>query len=111
MKKGEIRTFRTYEAADGTKGVVFCSQFESRQAAQRHIEEAIKITSKIVSRKQNQVNEKGQLVSDRILAVATLPDSHREEYVVIRRDGLICYFIESVSLQVATEIEVLIQDK
>jgi len=111
VKKGEIRAFRTYEAPDGTRGVVFYSEFDSLQAAQKRIEDAIKITSRVVTREQNQTDKKGQLVSDRILAVANLPESHKEEFVIIRRAGLTCYFIESVSLQVATQIEDLIEQK
>ena len=35
----------------------------------------------------------------------------RKEFVIRRRDGLICYLIASTLLQVATEIERLIEHK
>jgi hypothetical protein len=110
IKKGETTGSRVYQAPDGTKGTMFYSKFDSLEAAQKHIEKAIKVTSRVISREQNQNNnnEKGQLISDRILAVGNLPESHKEEFVLIRRDGLKCYFIESVSLQVAMQIEDLI---
>jgi hypothetical protein len=51
------------------------------------------------------------LISDRILALADLPKADKKEFVIIRRDGLICYVIESTSLQVAMQIEGLIEHK
>ena len=99
--------FRTYEAPDGTKGQVFYIDFDSLQAAQEQIERWVKVTPTITSREQNQ----GQLISDRILGVQDLPESDKKEFVIIRRDGLTCYLIESVSLQVATQVEGLIKHK
>ena len=110
-KKDGRTAFRVYEAPDGTKGNVVYSEFDSLQAAQKHIEEAIKVTSSVTSREQNQTNEKGQLVDDRILAIGDLPGSHKKEFVIIGRDGLYCYVIESVSLQVVIQIEGLIQHR
>jgi hypothetical protein len=57
------------------------------------------------------MNEKGQLVSDRILGVQDLPEPTQKEFVIIRRDDLNCYLIESKSLQVAVQIEDLIEHK
>lgn len=102
--------FRTYEAPDGTKGHVRYIEFDSLPAAQEQIEKWVKVTPKITSREQNQI-DKGQLVSDRILGVQDLPESDKKEFVIIRRDGLTCYLIESVSLQVALQVEGLIEHK
>ena len=104
---GNRSAFRTYEAPDGTKGQVFYIDFDSLQAAQEQIERWVKVTPKITSREQNQ----GQLISDRILGVQDLPESDKKKFVIIRRDGLTCYLIESVSLQVATQVEGLIRHK
>jgi len=57
------------------------------------------------------MNKKDQLVSDRILGVQDLPEPEKKEFVIIRRDDLTCYLIESVSLQVATQIEDLIEHR
>lgn len=109
-KSGHLTSFRTYEAADGTKGQIAYTEFDSPQAAQQQIEEWVKATRTVTSREQNQ-SKGGQLISDRILAVGDLPKSDKKEFVIIRRDDLKCYLIESASLQVATQIEDLIQQK
>lgn len=101
---------RTYKASDGTKGQITYTEFDSLQAAQQQIEDWIKPTRKITSREQNQ-RKGGQLIDDRIFAVAVLPKSDKEEFVIIRRESLKCYVIESVSLQIAIQIEDLIDYK
>jgi hypothetical protein len=102
---------RVYEAPDDSRGQVSYVKFDSLQAAQEQIERWVKVTPKITSRAQNQMNEKGQLVSDRILGVQDLPEPTQKEFVIIRRDDLNCYLIESKSLQVAVQIEDLIEHK
>jgi len=109
-KSGVRTAFRIYEAPDGTRGRVDYIEFKLLQDAQQQIEEWIKATSSITSREHNQI--KGRImISDRILGVADLPKSDKKEFVVIRRDNLYCYLIESESSQVATQIEDLIQHK
>jgi hypothetical protein len=102
--------FRIYAAPDGTKGQATYAEFDSLQAAQQQIEDWIKPTRRVTSREQNQ-RKGGQLIDDRILAVAVLPKSGKKEFVIIRRDGLKCYVIESVSLQVAMQVEGLVEHK
>ncbi len=97
-KSGHITAFRIYEAPDGTKGQINYTKFDSLPAAQQQIDEWIKPTSKVTSREQNQSKD-GQLISDRILAVADLPKSDKKEFVIIRRDDLNCYLIEADSLR------------
>ena len=110
-KSGVLTASRLYEAPDGSRGQVSYIKFDSLQAAQEQIESWVKVTPKITSREQDQINKKGQLVSDRVLGVQDLPGSDKKEFVIIRRDYLNCYLIESVSLQVATQIEDLIEHK
>ena len=109
-KSGHTTIFRIYEAPDGTKGQISYAEFKSLLAAQQQIEEWVKVTRTVTNREQNQSKD-GQLFSDRILGVADLPKSDQKEFVIIRRDELKCYLIESVSSQVATQIEGFIQDK
>jgi hypothetical protein len=107
-KSGVNTGFRTYEAPDGNKGQVRYVRFDSLQAAHEQIEEWVKSTPSITSRERNQI--KGRImISDRILGVADLPKSDKKEFVIIRRDDLRCYLIESASLQVARQIEDLIE--
>ena len=110
-KSGVKTAFRVYEAPDGSRGKVFYVKYDSLQASQEEIEGWVKVTPKITSREQNQINEKGQLISDRILGVQDLPEPDKKEFVIIRRDTLTCYLIESVSLQVAMQVEGLIEHK
>ncbi len=109
-KSGHRTAFRIYEAPDGNKGQLVYTEFDSPKAAQQQIEEWIKTTRTVTSREQNQ-SKGGQLISDRILAVGDLPKSDKKEFVIIRRDDLKCYLIESVSLQVAMQVERLIEHK
>jgi len=45
------------------------------------------------------------------MAITELPKSNEKEFVIVRRDGLTCYLIESASLPTALKIEGLIQHK
>jgi hypothetical protein len=109
-KSGHMTFFTTYKAPDGTKGEIHYTKFDSLEAAEQQIEKWVKATRTVTSREHNQ-SKGGQLISDRILAAADLPKSDKKEFVIIRRDGLKCYFIESVSLQVAMQIEGTIKHK
>ena len=109
-KSGHATAFRVYQAPDGNNGQIAYTEFDSLQAAQQQIEEWVKATQTVTSREQNQ-SKGGQLIGDRILAVGDLPGTDKKEFVIIRRDGLKCYLIESASLKVATQIEDLLEHK
>jgi hypothetical protein len=110
LSSGHQMAFRVYEAPDGTKSQVVYAQFASLSEAQQLIEEWLKLTTKVTSREHNK-NSGGQLISDRIVALGKVPTSRKEESVIIRRDGLNCYLIESLSLQVAMQVEGMIEHK
>jgi hypothetical protein len=109
-KSGHTTGFRIYKAPDGTEGQIHYTKFDSLEPAELQIEEWVKTTRAVTSREHNQ-NRGGQLITDRILAVADLPKSDKKEFVIIRRDDLNCYLIESASLQVALQVEGLIEHK
>ena len=109
-KSGVKTLFKVYEAPDGNQGEVWYIKFDSLPAAEQQIEEWAKLPLDVTNRERNQYGY-GQVVSDRILAVGELPGSHKKEFVIIRRDGLNCYLIESASLQVPHQIEDLIEYK
>jgi hypothetical protein len=109
-KGGPLTLFRLYKAPDGTAGQVHFTEFDSPEPAELQIEKWVKATRTVTSREHNQTKG-GQLISDRILAVADLPKSDTKEFVIIRRDYLKCYLIESVSLQVALQVESLFDHK
>lgn len=102
---GHIMAFTVYETPDGTKVLVTYTSFDSLQAAQLMIEKWVKATASVTSREKNQ-RMGGQLVSDRTLGQAEKSD--KKEFVIIRRDDLNCYLIESASLQTALQVESLI---
>jgi hypothetical protein len=107
---GHTMAFRIYGVPDGTKGRTFYVEFDSLQAAQQQIEEWAKAARTVTSR-EHDLSKDCQLINERVMATAELPKSNEKEFLIIRRDGLKCYFIESVSLQIALQIEGLIQHK
>jgi hypothetical protein len=109
-KGSPLTLYTLYKTPDGTRGQSYFTEFDSLEPAELQIEKWVKATRTVTSREHNQT--KGdQLISDRTLAVANLPKSNTKEFVIIRRDYLKCYFIESVSLQVALQIEGLVDHK
>jgi hypothetical protein len=105
---GHNLPFRVYSASDGTTGKLIMAEFDSLEAAQQQIDEWIKIAGEITCREQNQ-NSSDQRISDLIMARAiSKADSITKIFVIIRRDGLDCYLIQSSSIQVAMQIESLI---
>jgi|SRR5580700_581788 hypothetical protein len=107
---GHTMAFRIYGAPDGTKGQTFYAEFDSLRAAQQQIEEWTKAARTVTSRERN-LRKGGQLINERVMAIRELPKSNEKEFLVIMRDGLKCYLIESVSLPAALQIEGLIQHK
>ena len=109
-KGGHLTLFRLYKEPDGTEGQVHFTEFGSLEPAELQIEKWVKATRTVTSREHNQSKD-GQLISDRALGITDLPKSDKKEFVIIRRDYLECYLIESVSLQVALQVEGLIEHK
>lgn len=109
-KSGQLTIFRIYKAPDGTEGQVHYTKFKLLEGAEQQIEQWVRATHTVTSREHN-LTKGSQLVSDRTLAIADIPKSDKKNFVIIRRDDLNCYFIESVSLQVALQIEASIGQK
>jgi hypothetical protein len=109
-KGSPVTLFRVYKAPDGTEGKVHYTDFDSLEPAELQIEKWVKATRTVTTREHNKTNG-DQLISDRVLGVADLPKSDKKEFVIIRRDYLRCYLIESASLQVALQIESFIGQK
>ena len=103
-KSGQLTVFRVYKALDGPEGKVNYTEFDSLEPAELQIEKWVRATRTVTSREHNQTNG-DQLISDRVLGVTDLPKSDKKEFVIIRRDYLKCYVIESLSFQVALQIE------
>ena len=107
-ERGHLTGFRIYAAPDGTTGKVTYTTGDSPQDAQQQIEDWIKLAPVVASREQHPPGS-GQQISDRIVAQAiSKTDSKTKIFIIIRRDNLNCYFIESPSMEVARQIESLI---
>jgi hypothetical protein len=110
LPDGTKTAFRVYAAPDGSEGKVVYTKLNSVPAAQQLIEEWLKGKLTVTSRQKDQTIG-SQVISDRILALGDLPKSDKKEFVIIRRDEVNCYLIESTSLQFAIKIEALIGHK
>jgi len=110
LDSGHDSVFRVYSAPDGTQARVIYAKFASVSDAERQTLDWLKQATKVTCR-ENDKNVDGQLVNERILATRRVAKSSGGEFMVIRRDDLICYLIESTSLKVAMQVESLIRHK
>jgi hypothetical protein len=113
---GQVRLFagrrgilRVYTASDGTEGSVVYGRFGTLQDANHQIGEWLKLAKKVTKREKNGTN--GQIVAERIVATAQDAKSGRKGFMVIRRNNLDCYLIQSLSLPVAIQVESMIENK
>lgn len=105
---GYDASFHLYKASDGTTGRVDFLTLNSLQAAQEQIEAWAKLATAIKSR-QHYDDESGHAFNDRIVAEwKSSKDPTSKLTLIIRRDRLRCYYIESPSARVAEQIEQLI---
>ena len=100
---GRDSAFRVYAAPDGTKGRIVYTELPTIQEAQKQVQEWLNLTTEVVSQEHDK-KQGDEIVSDRIVARRRVKSTNGE-FMIIRRDGLICYLIESRSLHVATQIE------
>lgn len=113
LHNGHGMAFRIYQAPDGSDGEVTYARFSSVEDAQRQFKEWSKTAERITSREQN-TKQGAKAIDDRIVGSRTLipkdptKTPKAEESLIIRRDTLDCYFIESMSLPTALKIEALI---
>ena len=108
MSSGRRGGFRVYAAPDGTEGAVSYARFDSLRDAQREIRNWLKLAQKITSKEQKK-DLKGRVTGDRIVAVTREAKSGDEDFLIIRRNDLDCYFIQSHSLPIAKKLETLIE--
>ena len=116
MSTGRYGAFRIYEAPDGTRATVSYATFESLRDAKRQIREWLKLVKRVTHRDRKK-DQRGQAIMERIVGIARDEVVTREEgspkgdvFLIVERKGLNCYFIDSMSLPVATQVEKLIED-
>ncbi len=104
---GRRGIFRVYTSPDGTTGVVEYARFGSSSEAKRQIKDWRKLAQETKSEKLEK-DDLGKVIGNRITATRKDPETGRQEFLIIKRNGLICYLIKSVSPKVAEQVEGMI---
>lgn len=109
VSAGRRGGFRIYAAPDGTKADVYYARSTMDRDAGRQTQVWLKSAGKILH-KTNRIDSSGHIVEARIIAQARDEGPGGKLFIIIRRNGLNCYFIESLSLPVAMQLEALIRE-
>jgi hypothetical protein len=109
MSSGRRGAFRIYVTSDGTRATVSYASFNSLQDAQHQFELWSKIAKKVMQKEGNK-DQDGRVTGQRTVATTKDKTASGDWFLIIRRVGLNCYFVRSLSLPVAIEVENLIQD-
>lgn len=78
------------------------------ETAKRQIKDWLKDARKLTSSERKK-DRQGRVIDERIAASRREEKSGTTEFLIIRRDCLTCYFIRSVSLSVALQVEEMIE--
>jgi hypothetical protein len=106
LSTGRRGTFRIYTDPDGTMGTLTFGEFKTVSDAKQQISEWLKLSRKIASKEQER-DESGRVIGDRIVAKAQNAKSGAKKFLIIRRDDTKCYLIESPSIRLAMQVEAL----
>ena len=101
---GHRAGFRTYEAQNHTEALVWYTTFRTEQEAKRAIKQSLKEHK--VTGKERIKDLNGRVIGDRITGA---PREQKKAFMVIRRQGLNCWIIQSISLEVAMQVDGLIE--
>jgi hypothetical protein len=113
LRSGHYFGFRIYEAQSGSEGEVTYATLPTIAEAKQQIDEWLAF-AEVTKSREHDLRKGTKLVSDRILGSRDLvPKDPKKtpkatEFLIIRRDGANCYFIQSIWLDLATKIEDLI---
>ena len=98
---GHRAAFRTYETPDPTEALVWYGKFQSELEAMHAIEESLKDHKLTGDEHIKDLN--GRVIGDRIVAT---PKQEKKAFMVIRKQGLNYWIIQSISLPVAMQVDV-----
>jgi hypothetical protein len=101
---GQRAAFRTYETQDHTEALVWYATFRTEQEAKNAIKQSLNQHN--VTRKEHVTDLNGRVIGDRIGAA---PKQQGKAFMVIQKQGLNCWIIQSVSPTVAMQVAGLIQ--
>jgi hypothetical protein len=94
---------RVYEASDGARSIVWFGTFASEEQAKSAIKQWIQPIK--VTRKDQAKDQNGNVIGERIVGSGYNHKTGETAYVVIRRDILNYWQIESTSLPDALELD------
>ncbi len=93
-----------YESSDGVELSVTRENRDSSPKADKALQRKLKKAIRIIER-GSKLDEKGQRVGERVVAMLALDDSQKEQASVLWTNGQQLYYIESLSLKHALEFE------
>lgn len=101
---GRHAAFRTYEAPDHTEALVWYGEFRSEEESKLATELSLKEHRITGTEHLKDVN--GHVIGDRIVAA---PKDEKKAFMVVRKQGLNYWIIQSISLAVAMQVDELIE--
>jgi hypothetical protein len=100
---GRMASCRIYEASDGTQSFVWSGSFVSDEQAKSAIKQWIQPIK--VNHKDQAKDNYGNVIGERIVGSGQNHETSETAYVVIRRDSLNYWRIESKSLPDAMQVD------
>ena len=101
---GHRAAFRTYETTDHTEALVWYGTFRTEQEAKQGIQQSLRM-HKVTSEEQIK-NLGGVVIGNRLVAVAK---EKGKAFMVIQKQGLDYWIIQSISLPLAMQVAGLIE--
>jgi hypothetical protein len=101
---GRHAAFRTYETTDHIEALVWYGEFRSEEESKLAIELSLK--EHRITGTEDVKDPDGRVIGDRIVAA---PKEEKKAFMVIRKNGLNYWIIQSISLAVAMQVDALIQ--
>ena len=101
---GRHAAFRTYETPDHTEALVWYGEFRSEEESKLATELSLK--EHRITGTEHVKDRNGRVMGDRIVAA---PKEEKKAFMVIRKNGLNYWIIQSISLAVAMQVDALIE--
>jgi hypothetical protein len=103
---GRHAAFRTYETPDHTEALVWYGEFRSEEESKLATELSLK--EHRITGTEHVKDLNGRVIGDQIVAA---PKEEKKAFMVIRKNGLNYWIIQSVSLAVAMQVDALIETR
>ena len=101
---GRHAAFRTYETPDHTEALVWYGEFRSEEESKLATELSLK--EHRITGTEHLKDLNGHVIGDRIVAA---PKDEKKAFMVVRKQGLNYWIIQSISLAVAMQVDELIE--